>query len=118
MSVSESPYLDGITSGILRYQCCESCRAAQTLSRFACSSCGSERLDWRDAAGVGTVYALTVVTRAPTEAFRALVPYTLVLVDLVEGARVMAHGAPGLRIGDSVNATTRTFGDTSLVFFQ
>jgi uncharacterized protein len=106
------------TRGGLRYQCCSDCAAAQSLSRFACHRCGSEHLAWREAAGFGTVYAVTVVTRAPSETFRALVPYTLVLVDLDEGARVMAHGAPGLAIGDAVSANSRPFGETNLHVFQ
>jgi uncharacterized protein len=106
------------TKGGLRYQCCSDCAAAQSLSRFACHRCGSEHLAWRDAAGSGTVYAVTVVTRAPSEAFRALVPYTLVLVDLDEGARVMAHGAPGLAIGGRVRARLLPFGDSCLNYFD
>lgn len=116
--MTESPYLDGIARGVVRFQHCEACGAAQTLSRFACARCGSEQLVWQDASGAGTVYAVTVVTRAPTDAFRALVPYTLLLVDLDEGARVMAHGTAGLRIGDSVRAETLAFGETSLLCFQ
>ena len=50
------------------------------------------------------MHALTVVTRAPAEEFRALAPYTLVLVTLDEGPRVMGHGAPGLTIGQVVQA--------------
>jgi uncharacterized protein len=102
----------------LRVQRCTSCKAAQTLSRLACQQCGAEHLEWQDAAGTGTVYAVTVVNRAPTEAFRALLPYTLVLVDLDEGARVMAHGAPGLAIGERVRARALPFGGASLFTFD
>jgi hypothetical protein len=41
-----------------------------------------------------------------------------VLVDLVEGARVMAHGTPGLAIGDVVTAGSRLFGATKLKVFH
>lgn len=113
-----APYLQGLARGVLRYQSCEDCGAAQTLSRYACTRCAGRRLAWRDAAGTGTVYASTVVARAPSEEFRPLVPYTLVLVDLDEGARVMAHGAPGLRIGDRVRARFVSFGDRRLARFE
>ena len=36
--------------------------------------------------------------------FRALAPYTLVLVQLDEGPHLMAHATAGLRIGDRVRA--------------
>lgn len=99
-----APYRDGLAHGVLRYQRCAACGQATSLARTACPHCGAQALAWHDARGTGRVQAVTVVTRAPADAFRALVPYTLVLVDLDEGARVMGHGMPGLRIGDAVRA--------------
>lgn len=75
-------------------------------------------LSWVDAAGRGTVYAVTVVTRAPSDEFRSLAPYTLVLVDLEEGSRVMAHGVPGLAIGDKVSACGFVHAGKPLIRFQ
>lgn len=66
----------------------------------------------------GEVYAMTTVTRAPTEDFRNLAPYTLVLVNLQEGARVMGHGEPDLVIGDRVVANFESLGSKSLLFFR
>jgi uncharacterized OB-fold protein len=113
-----APYLEGVERGVLRYQLCEDCGAAQVLTRYACMRCAGERLAWRDAAGTGTVYAITLVMRAPSEEFRALIPYALVLVNLDEGARVMAHGSPDLHIGERVRARFVAFGDRHLVQFQ
>ncbi|HYF18365.1 MAG TPA: OB-fold domain-containing protein [Ramlibacter sp.] len=102
---------------LLAYQRCRACGAAQSLQRHACAACGSTPLDWQRSDGRGTVYAVTVVSRAPSEAFRALVPYTLVLVDLAEGPRRMGHAAPGVAIGDSVRATTFQHAGQSLLRF-
>lgn len=113
-----TPFLDGIAQGVLRYQCCTDCGAPQTLSRYACANCGGSSLQWRDAAGTGTVYATTVVTRAPSDEFRALAPFTLLLVDLDEGSRVMAHGTPGLAIGDRVRAHFLPHAGRHLVVFH
>ena len=113
-----APFLEGVARGVLRYQRCTSCDAPQTLARYACRVCGSESLTWLDAAGTGTVYAATVVNRAPSDEFRALAPYTLVLVDLQEGPRVMAHGAVGLAIGDAVSARALKHGDKHLIVFH
>lgn len=99
-----APFVEGLAEGRVRFQRCLACGSAQTLRRYACVACGSDRLDWRDACGRGVVDAVTVVSRAPSEAYRALVPYTLVLVSLAEDARVMGHGAPGLTIGRAVKA--------------
>jgi hypothetical protein len=99
-----APYVDGLARGVLRYQRCGSCDQAQRLARYACERCGSDRLQWFDAAGTGTVYAITEVARAQSMPFRKLVPYTLVLVDLDEGARVMGHAESGVVIGARVVA--------------
>lgn len=97
------PFLDGLRAGQLRWQGCDDCGAAQHVARHACVQCGSLRLGWRIARGEGTVWSTTVVTRAPSPAFQALAPYTVVLVDLVEGARVMGHAQPGVAIGEPVS---------------
>lgn len=99
-----NPYTDGLRQRTVRYQRCATCGTAQTLARYACTGCGSAALSWQAATGRGTVYAVTVVVRAPSDAFRALVPYTLVLVDLDEGPRLMAHAEPGVAIGTRVVA--------------
>lgn len=101
----------------MKYQACVECGASQTLERFACRACGSTRLEWRPASGRGVVYASTVVMRAPSQEFRALVPYTLVLVDLDEGARLMGHASPGLAIGDRVHASPFQFNGRTLLKF-
>ena len=118
LQAAATPYADGIAQGVLRYQRCADCGAPQSLTRYACQRCGTQNLGWRDSAGAGLVYAITVVTRAPSDDFRALAPYTLVLVDLNEGSRVMAHGAPGLAIGDAVSARTLSHADKSLIVFH
>lgn len=112
-----APFLEGLARGELRYQRCADCDAPQTLARYACRQCGGTRLEWRTAAGLGTVYAVTVVARAPSEAFRALAPYTLTIVELDEGPRLMGHAAPGVAIGDRVRAGYFTFGGHTLVRF-
>ena len=112
-----SLFADGLAAGVLRYQRCAACGAAQTGQRLACTACGSTMLTWHDAAGTGTVWSASTVHRAPTEAWRAELPYTLVLVTLDEGPRVMAHGTPGLAIGQRVRAEAVTLAGTALVRF-
>ncbi|KQP37147.1 Zn-ribbon domain-containing OB-fold protein [Pseudorhodoferax sp. Leaf274] len=117
MTESLHPFTDGLAQGQLRYQCCEDCGAPQTLSRLACTACGSQRLAWREASGRGTVLAASVVNRAPSDTFRPLVPYTLVLVELAEGPRVVGHALPGTGIGDRVRAGTFPHESRSLLRF-
>jgi uncharacterized OB-fold protein len=95
-------FWDGCAAGELRHQRCSACAALQSYPRAYCLRCGAADLEWRASRGTGVVYALTRVERAPTDEFRALAPYLIVLVDLDEACRMMAHGAPGLAIGDRV----------------
>lgn len=109
------PFTEGLNDGCIRYQRCTRCGAAQRLARHACTACGSTALEWRDAAGTGTVFAITEVRRAPTDAFKALVPYRIALVDLDEGARLMSHADPGLAIGDRVRLSVYRLGEQALI---
>ena len=113
-----SPFREGLGRQEVLWQSCSACGAAQTLARYACRRCGSTRLEWRKASGRGVVYAVTVVTRAPSDEFRPLAPYTLALVDLEEGARLMGHAAPGLAIGDPVRAEFFQVSGNTLIRFM
>ena len=79
--MNNGTYLEGPQRLALRHQQCDSCGAVQTLTRLACMACRSAQLTWKDSLGIGTVYAMTQVHRAPSDEFRAIVPYTLALVD-------------------------------------
>lgn len=111
-------FREGLERDVLRYQYCVACGTAQTLTRYLCTRCGSAQLRWRDSCGNGTVFSVTLITRAPSEEFRALAPYTLVLVDLDEGCRVMGLGAAGLTIGVPVRASYLSHGPHRLVIFH
>ena len=112
-----SPFVEGLALRELRFQCCAACGAAQTLTRHACGRCQGGKFNWRASRGEGAVFAVTVVARAPSEDFRALAPYTLVLVDLDEGFRLMGHALPGTAIGDRVVADYFIHGARTLVRF-
>ncbi|PHY07438.1 MAG: DNA-binding protein [Alcaligenaceae bacterium] len=112
------PYVEGLAEKRLRYQHCESCAGAQTFAHDACQFCGAETLSWRTSSGRGRVHAVTVVARAPSDYFRSLAPYTLVVVTLDEGARVMGHAAAGIQIGHAVIATFFKHLDQTLVRFE
>jgi hypothetical protein len=44
-----------------------------------------------DAKGKGVVYTYTIVHRAPSRPFEPDVPYTVALVDLAEGCRMISN---------------------------
>ena len=112
------PYLEGLTKHQIQFQTCSVCHHAQTLARDACQHCGSENLHWHVSSGLGTVYAATIVGRAPSDAFRPLAPYTLVIVTLAEGSRVMGHATAGVKIGDRVKAEYFEHQGQTLIRFE
>lgn len=100
------PYWAGATEGELRYRKCGACDAAIFYPRSICPACGAPDPDWAVSAGAGTVYACSTVHRAPP-AFADKAPYTVLLVDLDEGFRMMGGlvGDGDVAIGDRVTVT-------------
>ena len=99
-------------------QACAGCGALWYFRRTFCPQCGREHPQARQASGSGTVHAVTLVTRAPTEELRAHAPYAIVLVDTDEGFRVMAHGAIDLRIGERVRCAFITLAGRLMPRFE
>jgi uncharacterized OB-fold protein len=100
------------------YQSCAACGARQYFRRSFCSVCGAPDPVEQCASGEGTVYATSLVCRAATPETRAHVPYNIVLVDTVEGFRMMAHGDNDLVIGDKVAARFAPFAGRLVPYFE
>lgn len=105
-------------SDAISYQRCAPCGHVWYFVRAFCPKCGSGEPTAPQASGSGVVHAVTVVERAPTPDMKALAPYMLVMVDADEGFRLMAHGAPGLAIGDRVSGGIVEFAGRSIPFFR
>ena len=117
MDPSATHFWAGCEQGEFRYQRCAGCAELQYYPRPFCAKCGHEELTWHAAVGTGTVYSLTQIIRAPTPQFKKLVPYSLVLIDLDEGIRVMGHGAADLVIDCRVSLSFRVHQDKNLPYF-
>jgi len=102
----------------IAYQLCGSCGQPQYFRRAFCAACGSADVTDRRASGEGTVYATSLVCRAATAETRAHVPYNIVLVDTVEGFRMMAHGDANLAIGDKVIVRFERFAGRVIPYFE
>ena len=108
----------GCSEGKLYYQRCADCHHAQFFPRSHCLHCDSDRVDWHAATGIGTIFSVTRVERAPTDEFRALAPYAIALVDLDEGVRIVAHANLALKIGDKVRVTFFNHHNRALARFE
>src|SRR3954453_14478247 len=78
-------YLDHLERGELAYQFSLAAGRPVFFPRVLCPFTGSDRLEWRVGAGIGTVYATTVVH--PAEG----APYNVALIDCEEGFRLMSR---------------------------
>ncbi|MDQ8727803.1 OB-fold domain-containing protein [Bradyrhizobium sp. LHD-71] len=118
MSGTSKPVADW-TSGaeLIAYQSCRACKHIWYFRRGFCPACGADDVADLKASGEGTVFAISIVTRAATAEARAHVPYAVVLVDAAEGFRMMGHGDRDLRIADRVKARFEKFTDHIVPYF-
>ena len=78
-------YQAHLEKGELAYQWSPEAGKAVFYPRVICPFTGSDRLEWRISAGLGTVYATTVTH--PREG----APYNVALIDCDEGFRLMSR---------------------------
>src|SRR6202000_1915197 len=100
------------------YQACSACGSLQYFHRSFCAVCGAADPVEKRASGEGMVYSPPLVCRAATRGTRAHIPYNIVLVDAVEGFRMMGHGAQNLAIGDKVTARFTPFTGRLVPYFE
>jgi uncharacterized OB-fold protein len=80
---------------------CRSCGEILTPPRSLCRKCHSTDMEWMEFKGTGKLLTYSIIHVAPS-AFQSLVPYTVGIVQLTEGARLpgMIRVEPkDLRIG-------------------
>lgn len=96
------PFWDAAAEGRLLVKQCDDCGEHHHYPRAACPFCGSERTQWREASGRGTIYSFSVMRRAE-------VPYVIAYVTLEEGPTMMSNivdaDADAIRIGQNVKVT-------------
>ena len=78
-------YQQHLAKGELAYQFSPEAQRAVFFPRVICPFTGSDRLEWRISAGLGTVHATTVVHPAEGK------PYNVALIDCDEGFRLMSR---------------------------
>ena len=86
-----APFWDATRERRLVLQHCRVCESAIWYPRVLCPGCGSDGLEWRDVAGDGEVYAVSVQHRAAHPGLAGRVPYAVALVDLDAGVRMLSN---------------------------
>jgi uncharacterized OB-fold protein len=83
-SPETAEYWNGLDRRELLLKHCPHCARFFHPKRIVCSDCGASDLDWREAAGGGSVYSFSEIHRAPSAAFAAGAPYVNGIVRLDE----------------------------------
>jgi len=84
-----TPFWEAQNNHELRFQRCSNCGTVRYRVSPMCPSCHAFDHEWVASSGRGTVYSYTVVRRQTHPAFPA--PYTVALVEMEEGPRVVAQ---------------------------
>jgi uncharacterized OB-fold protein len=94
------PYFDAAAQGRLLVKRCADCGRYHHYPRAICPHCFSERTEWHEAKGTGTVHTYSVLRRGVP------VPYCIAYVTLDEGVSMMTNivdcDLDAVRIGQPV----------------
>jgi uncharacterized OB-fold protein len=75
----------------LRIQRCNDCHQFQFPPQNFCRHCSGAKLAWTAASGRGKVLSRTIVHWSPNPAYAAESPYSLALIQLEEGPRMLSN---------------------------
>jgi uncharacterized OB-fold protein len=98
-----------LKDGRLMGSVCSDCGGFSFPPRADCVECLGDRFTYREISGRGTVHTYSTVAAAPT-GFDGFVPYTIAVVDLEEGGRLLAWAGdtiPSVEIGMPVQVVPR-----------
>ena len=90
-SIDNHAFWDACNRGELVIQHCSRCDVLRHPPRPMCPGCRGKELGWKKVSGVGTVYSYTVTHQAIHPSLRGRVPWTVIMVDLDEGVRMISH---------------------------
>lgn len=105
----------------LTFQVCRGCSGVVFGPRAHCVHCTGRDLRWRTSNGAGTLYTSTVIRRHSGAFFRGHAPYTLALIDLDEGFRMLSEVVcvPGAAIaGARVHVVWEEHAEVSFPLFE
>lgn len=110
-------YFGALAEGRFEIPRCKGCGKFHFYPRVLCPHCGSQALEWQAPSGRGVVYSVTIVRKGRGDGN----DYTVVLVDLDEGPRLMSRvvGMPveQVRIGMAVRACIDIVDEAPLLVF-
>jgi len=91
MTAWSAPYWKAARDGKLMIQQCADCGRNTFYPRVVCPFCFSDRLNWIESSGRGTVYSFSVVENNAPSAFMHDAPFVIAIVRLGEGVQMMTN---------------------------
>jgi hypothetical protein len=102
-------FFDALADGELLGGVCVECGQVLLPPRPTCYACGSRAVDVEPQSRQGRIFSYTAV-HTPPPAFAADAPYTVAVVELADGGRLLGRVAADyadVAIGDAVELTVR-----------
>ena len=94
---ASAPYWKALDEGRLTFQRCSACRHAWLPPRTECPRCLARESTWETASGRARLVSWVVYHHGYHPYFASRLPYTVAVVELAEGPRMIAGLAPTKR---------------------
>lgn len=94
----DQPYWRHLAEGTLHLNTCEDCGAAHHPPSPICPKCRSFNVGWKPASGKATLNSFAVARHPVHPSLKDQVPYTITLVDLEEGVRLVSGIPFGMEV--------------------
>jgi len=86
-----APFWEACRRHELVIQRCQNCRALRFPPAILCPECLSAVVEWTRVSGGGKIFSFVVFHRVYHPGFAADVPYTVALIELEEGPRLVSN---------------------------
>jgi uncharacterized OB-fold protein len=104
-------FADYLKDGKLMGTKCRDCGTTSFPPRADCPKCMSEKFEWTESSGKGSLHTYTIIHAAPT-GFEDMAPYKLGVLDLEDGGRLLAWmdiPEDEIKIGMNLKAVPKMF---------
>jgi uncharacterized protein len=103
-NVENRHFWEAAGEGRLTFKSCRACGRDHFYPRAICPHCFSDQTEWRESAGLGSIYTFSVMRRVPA-------PYAIAYIALDEGVTLMSNivdcDLDRIAIGQRVKVTFR-----------
>ena len=90
-TADSAPYWAAARQHRLTIQFCTACGKGRFPPSSRCPHCLSADAEWRAVSGAGRIFSFVVVHRISDRAFATEVPYTVAIIELAEGPRMLSN---------------------------